>query len=137
MKKRRLLCAPPFAGLLVFSFSGCAVSSASPPEEQVPLLTLAGNIEEFRGRVVRTCAPRLTKLKEPLEWQMSAPFGRHGVGVRVLSCRKLEPVENGQACVTGRIARRNGSLEPLREGEPRVVTSSMISHTWYLHQRCV
>lgn len=103
--------------------------------ERIQLLELAANIEAYRGRSVRTCAPRTSRLNEPLEWQLTGPGrrARHPGGVLVVACdRNWSPAPNG-TCVTGRVARRDGSIEPLREGESRIVSSATIDYTWYLH----
>lgn len=130
------------------AIAACALTCGCLPEqprsaptaqvETVQLVDLASNMEAYRGRSVRTCAPRISRLNEPLEWQLTGPGRtvRHGAGVLVVACdRNWSPAPHG-SCVTGRVARRDGSIEPLKEGESIIVSSDTIDYTWYLHAQC-
>jgi hypothetical protein len=116
----------------------CAAAAAPPAVPTVPLVQIATGIEEYRGQMVRICGPRSTRLDGGRAWQLSVPraFGHHAAGVVILGCPQLAAAGGEETCVTGRIARRDGSIEPDREGRLRVVSSAAISEEWFLHAQC-
>ena len=116
----------------------CAAGAAPPAAPTVPLVQLATNIEDYRGQTVRTCGRRLVRTDGQRVWQLSVPraFGHHPAGVLVLPCGELRPPAGDESCVTGRVARRDGSTEPTQEGQLRIVSSAVINHNWYLHAQC-
>lgn len=116
--------------------ASCVHDSTAPPVSTVPLLTLARSIERYRGQTVRTCGSSLSPLTASKVGELSAPHGRHGVGVHVRACREMKRVRGRRTCLTGRIARPDGSLRPLQPGEPISVSSRIIDYEWYLHQQC-
>jgi hypothetical protein len=115
----------------------CAAVATPPPAPVVPLVELATNIEAYRGQVVRTCGPRLIRPEGDEAWQLTIPraFGHHPAGVRILGC-PMAQLSNDESCVTGRVARRDGSTEEFRDGEARAVSSAVISSDWFVHAQC-
>lgn len=118
--------------------AACATAGAPPRDETVPLLTLAKDPEAWRGREVRTCGPTFQGHPAEGEWQLSMPRsgGRHLAGIYVLGCAEAAPEPDLNGCVSGRIARRDGSIEPTQEGQAVTVSSDTISYDWYLHAQC-
>lgn len=114
----------------------CVSAGAPTLDETVPLLTLARDPEAWRGREVRTCSPAFRNYPEQGEWLLSLPNGQHSAGIRVLGCAGAAPAPDSNGCVAGRIARRDGSVKPLLEGEIYTVSSATISYIWYLHAQC-
>lgn len=115
-----------------------SVGSASPQGETVPIRRLAADPEEWRGREVRTCGPSFRGDRAKGEWQLSLPraSGYHPAIVRILGCAGVKPARDSNGCVSGRIARRDGSIRPTREGEERTISSAIVSYDWYLHAQC-
>jgi hypothetical protein len=126
------------AAVAIAAAAACATSVLPPEGETVPLLTLAKDPEAWRGREVRTCGPDFRGDRKQGVWELSrsSVSGYHPAIVRILGCGKSAPKRDRNGCVVGRIARRDGSIEPLREGEPRIVSSAIVSYDWYLHARC-
>jgi hypothetical protein len=106
--------------------------------ETVPLIDLATHMQDYRGRVVRTCGPSFSEDLPGREWTLAIPraFGHHPAGVRILGCNSAAPAPDGGTCVTGRVARRDGSIAPYRDGEVRIVSSAAISGNWFMHSAC-
>lgn len=124
------------AAVAIVAAAACATSVLPAGGETVPLLTLALDPEAWRGREVRTCGPTFQGHPAENMWQLSMPHGRHGAGILVPGCAGAAPKRDSKGCVSGRIARRDGSIEPTREGEPQTISSAMISHDWFLHPQC-
>jgi|GEM_PF-7062039 len=105
--------------------------------ETVALAQLAAEPEQWRGQTVRTCGSSFQGRVADGEWQLSTGVaGRHPTGIRVLGCGGAAPARDADGCLSGRIARRDGRIEPTAEGQPRVVSSATISSEWYLHAQC-
>ncbi len=120
-----------------------ACTTAGPAEvngtgsiETVDLIELATNIESYRGRTIRTCGASFERGRPDDDWYLAQPAGRHAARIIVLPCGESRPIIDRRNCITGRIARRDGSLQPLVEGEERWVSSSTMSFTWLLHPQC-
>lgn len=116
--------------------TACMHSPSHVEVEAVPLVNLAKNIDSYSGQTVRTCGSELIPWKPPSEWQLKVASGRHGAGVLVLACKHLSRVKNSETCLSGRIARRDGSLRKYAIGEERVISSGTYNYEWYLHQQC-
>jgi len=126
--------------ILTVGTAAAAYASASVPfrGETVPLVSLARDPEAWRGREVRTCGPEFHGDSKEGVWELARPSvsGYHPAIVRVLGCADAAPARDSGGCVSGRIARRDGSIEPLEDGEPRVISSDIVSYDWYLHAQC-
>jgi hypothetical protein len=123
------------AAALASTLAACAAQLAQ-PAETVRLLVLAVNPERYGGRIVRTCGPSFRAAPEGrAEWTLTTSMAgsRHPAGIRILSCGS-QPRPDRNGCITGRIARRDGSAAP--EGEADVVSSAAISSVWFLHAGC-
>jgi hypothetical protein len=125
---------------------GCAAEQPVTATESIvptiPLHVLARNIGDFRGRTVRTCGPELEAARRPdgevAYWIMSArdPISRHNniySGVHIASCAARPPVD-ADGCVTGRVAREDGSLEA--PADVIIGSHRIVSFEWILHPQC-
>jgi hypothetical protein len=107
------------------------------------LHVLARNIADFRGRTVRTCGPELQAGRGPngevAYWSMLArdPISRHNniySGVHIAPCGGERRPVDADGCVTGRIAREDGSLEaPV---DVIIGSHRIVSFEWILHPQC-
>lgn len=126
--------------ILTVGTAAAAYAGASAPlqGETVPLVSLARDPEAWRGREVRTCGPEFSGDSKEGVWELARPkvSGYHPAIVRVVGCAGVAPVRDSGGCLSGRVARRNGSIEPVAEGEPQVVSSAIMSYDWYLHAQC-
>jgi hypothetical protein len=128
--------------LLVFGqtalvLAACATTRASAPVETIPLIHLATHIEDYRGHTVRTCGPEFHRAADGRpEWLLTVPgaFGHHPAGVRIVSCPTQSARTDRHGCITGRIARADGSVS--LAGDPGPVSSAVISGVWFLHAQC-
>lgn len=108
----------------------------------VPLHVLARSIADYRGRIVRTCGPQFRPSRRPdgkiTNWRLSvrdptSPYNFPAI-VRVLSCHAETSPFDSEGCVTGRIAREDGSLD---EPDVEIVGShEIVSYEWWLHPQC-
>lgn len=109
--------------------------------ETVPLTALAGNMFTYRGRTVRVCGTwDIVGPSHPnpdrrawLYERVRAPSGIHQYSVGVLTCPGAMP-RPGRACITGRVARPDGSLES--PTEIFVGSHGTGSAEWWLHPQC-
>jgi len=121
---------------------GCASVRASQPVQTIDAVTMArdlvDNAQTYRGRMIRVCGAATFERWRDSEWILAMPraSGYHPAEVHVLSCGQVRPRRDSEGCITGRIARRDGSLTPLAPDEPRIVSSSIVSYEWFLHARC-
>ena len=123
--------------------AGCAPVSPAPEQPQavrtIPIPQLAREIDRHRGEIVRTCGeqlePTVNAQGDILRWELSTrdSITRFPASVVVAACNGGQPpIENG--CVTGRVAREDGSLE---EPERWIVTDhEIVNYEWWLHPQC-
>jgi len=95
----------------------------------------------FKGRMVRVCRGRLTPVTPASlhRWELSGPETTYPYGAIVLvqTCGAARPQLDREGCLTGRVARADGSVRERAAGENEVMTAgTTISHTWYLHPQC-
>lgn len=136
------------AGLTILCVAGCSAAAPEAPSaaavQTVPLQVLAANTVDYRGRTVRVCgrwqnrSARSGDDAPETGWSLTAPnppgmHGPHTYSVIVAACRGARPrLTNG--CVTGRIAREDGSLAM---PEAILVASHVTgSNEWWLHPQC-
>lgn len=102
---------------------------------------LAHDIRTYRGRIVRTCGrwtgPLTSAAGVDIAWQLAAPDPTSSAGfqagVFVAPCAGRRP-RLAQGCITGRIAREDGSLEdPKSTG---FIDHQTINFEWWLHPLC-
>jgi|GEM_PF-2950879 len=115
--------------------------SAASAVETVPLHVLARNIGDYRGQIVRTCGGRPSPVRSPdgeiREWELRVtdPTSEHRFTAFV-----IVPSCNGQmprlvdGCVTGRVAREDGSLDP--PTSMSVISHFIGSDEWWIHPPC-
>lgn len=120
------------------SLAACRTNSIS-EAASVPTLPagqLARNIETYKGQILRVCG-RLLKEEGNTLWEIRAVADPHphGAGVKVVPCAGAKPQRPKKGCMTGHIARRDGSLEP-QAGGPVMVTDAIESYVWFLHPQC-
>jgi hypothetical protein len=108
----------------------------------IPLHVLARTIGDYRGRTVRTCGTDL-QASQGANGRVnygilsaSDPASRHNLqaSVHVASCGGERPRLDPGGCVTGRVAREDGSL---REPDAVMVSShAVVDNEWRLHPQC-
>jgi hypothetical protein len=114
---------------------GCTSLARPFPPPTIDMVQLIQHIRSYRGQSVRTCGERLVHSEDAWDLQRPSGLGYHGAHMRIVACG-ARPVLDGESCITGRIARRDGSVgEDGPEGEG-IMTSEVINYTWYLHERC-
>jgi hypothetical protein len=108
----------------------------------VPLHVLARTIADYKGRTVRTCGTKLQAARgtdgKVAYGILSArdPASRHNLqaSVHVASCGGERPRLDPGGCVTGRVAREDGSLD---EPDAVLVSShAVVDNEWRLHPQC-
>lgn len=127
---------------LTLHLSACATGGGAPSGAAgdatiVPLPLLAQTIAEFRGQTLRSCGPIFQRVPDGrAEWTLATqvPGSRHPAGVRVLPCGRSAPRVDASGCITGTIARSDGSTT--LEGAPGTVSSAALSSVWFLHEQC-
>ena len=136
------------AGLIGTLAAACASeqqprTAIASPVPTVPLHVLARTVADFRGQTVRTCGPELQAGRWPngevAYWSMRAkdPISRHNniySGVHIASCGGERPPVDTDGCVTGRVAREDGSLEA--PTEVIIGSHEIVSFEWILHPQC-
>ena len=136
-----------FAALGTLGCSAERPETAAPPAagvETVSLYVLAANMGRYKGQTVRVCGrwrdppPRRARAVAQSSWSLTAPnppgtVRPHVYVVGVTPCRGKRPrLTNG--CLTGRIARENGSLDL---PEDILIASHVTgSYEWFLHPQC-
>lgn len=119
----------------------CVACVARLPKQdpsRVSLLKIATDPEAYKGRSVRICGTSFRRaLDGSRKWELiqSNAVGYHPAIVRVLPCDSHDPLPDSDSCLTGRIARQDGSLTEFKP-DYIVVSSSPDSQPWYLHAQC-
>lgn len=134
------------AAVAALGLSGCYAEAPEPRSatlvETVPLPVLAANTADYRGRTVRVCGrwspDRRAASETNRQWSISQrdPKARrpHVYSVGIKSCGERRP-RLDQGCITGRIAREDGSLDlPTDMLVQSHVTGSL---EWWLHPQCM
>lgn len=130
--------------IIASTIAGCRTMTQ---EHEAPTLTvselardLARGPASFKGRTVRVCRGRLDQIipTDHREWAFSAIGERfpHGAGVNVKACGDAAPIVDSQGCLTGRVARPDGSIAEPAPDEGVIVSTAIHSYTWYLHEIC-
>lgn len=98
---------------------------------------IAKDAAAYRGKQVRTCGTDFLPHRDGEAWQLSVPYaeGRHSASVHVIGCQGRPPHRDSEGCITGRVARSDGSLTvpPVLD---IVVRSAPDSLPWYIHEQC-
>lgn len=120
--------------------AGCVALEAGKAAPTLPILEVAARAEKYRGEVVRTCGPEYKPyLKDPDDiWALMKPaaIGYHPAYVLVVPCPGSTPISTNKGrCITGKVARLDGSLT-VPAPQPIVVRSAPISEPWYVHEQC-
>jgi hypothetical protein len=112
----------------------------APPDPAVATLSVAEfarTAEHLKGRTVRVCGGRLSPYwdaeRRPIGWfvAQSSVAGYHPAIVNIGSCGAAKPKLEAAKCLTGRVARPDGSLNT--DNWNAVITSSVENRNWYLH----
>lgn len=132
--------------LMCALLGSCAPEQAPAPSASlvpaVPLHVLARTIADFRGRTVRTCGSQLQPAwgasGEVANWRLSVrdPTGPYHFPAIVIlpSCNGERPRMERGGCITGRIAREDGSLD---DPDVEIIGSHQImNYEWWLHPQC-
>ncbi len=122
-------------GLVAAGAAGCASMASPDSPPTIDMVQLIQHIRSYRDRTVRTCGTRLVYSENAWDLQRPSGLSYHSAHMRIVACG-ARPVLDGDGCVTGRIARRDGSVSldgPEGEG---IMTSEVIDYTWYLHEQC-
>jgi hypothetical protein len=133
------------AALAVVAGSGCTREAPEPAAasavETVPLHVLARTIGIYRGRTVRTCGETMVPVTDAQgvvsQWHLSAPDTtreRATAFVAVATCHGERP-HLVDGCVTGRVARNDGSLEDPQS--MHLVSHLVGSWEWWMHPHCL
>lgn len=133
--RRRYRCVGAVIGracLVVVAAVLAGASAAPAPRQTVGLVDLVRNAQSYRGRTIRTCGQRL--VPGDSVWHLILPLGRHGARLLVVPSHD-RPSLDRNGCITGRIARRDGSTGLGEPGEPGVVADDIVDYTWFLHER--
>jgi hypothetical protein len=129
----------PFAGGCTPQEPRAAADSITPT---VPLHDLARTIGDYKGRTVRTCGTELQAIRGTdgtvAYGILSArdPASRHNLqaSVHIASCGGQSPRLDPAGCITGRVAREDGSLQ---EPDAVMVSShAVVDNEWILHPQC-
>lgn len=133
-------CAIVLGALVVMSGAACQ-STFNSGSEYLPTLAVENHrydVQRYRGQTVRACG-RLVRRDSDWAVEHVAPPSEiyfHGApAVLVIPCGARPPRHDGDSCITGRIAARDGRLTlPL----PRRVVEddSPVDREWFLHPQC-
>ena len=99
---------------------------------------LAFNIERHKGQTIRTCGSLVAQGGQwRVEAEPSAQLGTlHGrPAVLIASCPNGAPSLDADRCISGRVARRDGSLS-YPPGRSVAVDDVPTNYEWLLHARC-
>lgn len=101
---------------------------------------LAYSIERHRGQTVRICGALgpsedagIWRLEDLRATEASQIHGRPAV--LIAACGGNRPPLDRRSCLTGRIARRDGSLT-YPPGAPVAVDDVRTNYEWFLHPQC-
>lgn len=119
----------------------CATHRDARPARTIPLLQVVEQGEALRGRTVRTCGTSFAQVNVGggfRKWKLSVPMsvGWHPARIDILPCGKHEPELDEQGCITGRIARHDGSVRLPGPRELLDAASPGTSVHWALHAQC-
>jgi hypothetical protein len=95
------------------------------------------DVQRYRGRTIRVCG-RLAQIEGRWAVEHVSLPGEvyfHGPpAVFVLSCTGQSPRLEHDGCLTGRIARQDGSLRP--PAQPTDMGDAPYDYDWFLHPQC-
>jgi hypothetical protein len=138
----------PLANIALFgAFLGACTpeqprSATGPITPTVPLHVLARTIADYKGRTVRTCGTKLQAARGTdgkvaygiLSARDPASRRDRQASVHIASCGGERPRLDPGGCVTGRVAREDGSLQ---EPDTVMVSShAVVNNEWILHPQC-
>ena len=117
---------------------GCVAAGVPDTVPTLSVKEFSKSPESYCGAVLRICGDRLANIgvDEP-SWTLSTPqaFGYHPARVTVLPCGGTRPTPKTNVCIVGRIARQDGSLDPIPPSQI-FVRSPGATNPWYLHAQC-
>lgn len=137
---RRFALAGALAAAAGIGLTACQVGgrAATAGAEKHGVEYLAYNIERHKGQTIRTCGSLMVQSGQ---WRIeAAPSEQLGTlhgrpAVLIVACPGERPSLDGASCITGRVARRDGSLSyPL--GAPIAADDVPTNYEWFLHPRC-
>jgi hypothetical protein len=117
-----------------------ACATPSPSEPAVATLSVAEfarTAEQLKGRTVRACDGKFYEIYDLSDkligWTFakSSVQGYHPVHIYIGSCGATKPKLDRQGCLTGRVARPDGSMN--RDNWDLTVSSDVANYNWYLH----
>jgi hypothetical protein len=116
----------------------CSAWAQAGSEPSIGIAKLIPRIEDFRGRSVRACGSELQQEPGSRRWDLLVPrvVGYHPARLRVIPCAAETPRLDGSGCLAGRIAREDGSTDPIPPDRERIVSSEIYDHDWFLHASC-
>lgn len=125
------------------SASSCRTtpSNSADSQPQITAEEFVLNAHRYGGRAVKVCGRLSAPPRDNLRWGLSEANAAEGdryhgpMTALVLPCPSTTPRLDRNGCLTGVVARRDGSFEqpPLT---PTTVVVPPINNEWFLHAQC-
>jgi hypothetical protein len=119
--------------------AACAVTTRQTAVPTIPLLQTVNEAERLQGQVIRTCGTHFRRaFQNSRIWELVTPkaVGWHPARIQVLPCGSNDPVPDSQNCITGQIARFDGSSRKRIPSDPIIVADPGNNPEWFLHAQC-